>query len=232
LKTHLPTAILLFANATHVDLDRKFIPNGEKLFDYLTESTLSKARKTGLPVFHISNKEQVGTTFGQRFTTALDSVFKKGFDNIIVIGNDTPQLKTKHLKQAEIEISKGKTVIGPSVDGGFYLMGISKSNFNAADFLKLPWQQSNLLEQVLQWSCNSSQDIVKLPILQDLDVFEDLKNFTKLFKTISTRIYRLIYDLIKDFKRYFQLDALPVTQFHFSLFYNKGSPRLLRSQNQ
>jgi len=89
---------LVFANSAKEELVHKSIPNSEQLFDKLTQSTLRKAKDTGLPTFHISDKDQVGSNFGERFTNAIAAVFDRGFNNIITIGNDTPHLKTQHLK--------------------------------------------------------------------------------------------------------------------------------------
>lgn len=91
------TAILVFANSAKEDLANKGISKGEQLFNILTTATLRKAKNTGLPVFHFSDENQIGNSFGERFTNAIASVFEKGFTSVITIGNDTPHLKTQQL---------------------------------------------------------------------------------------------------------------------------------------
>ena len=71
-------------------------------------------------------------------------MFNKGFQNIITIGNDTPHLKTKHLLETANQFKEKDLILGPSKDGGFYLMGIKKAHFNKNTFLKLPWQTNRL----------------------------------------------------------------------------------------
>ncbi|CAN0575163.1 unnamed protein product, partial [Ectocarpus sp. 12 AP-2014] len=70
------------------------MPKGERVFETLTKETLRKVKRTKQPYFHISEKEQTGNSFGERFTNAIQTVFDKGYEHIITVGNDTPQLKT------------------------------------------------------------------------------------------------------------------------------------------
>ena len=131
---------------------RKSIPKGQALFDVLNNNILKTVQKSGLPYFLYTEKEQNGHSFGSRFVNAIQEVFDKGFTNIITVGNDTPQLKTSHLNTAATQLEAHKFVIGPSTDGGFYLMGLEKSQFDATAFLELPWQSSRLcssLEMIL-----------------------------------------------------------------------------------
>jgi len=72
------TAILVFANSAKAEMQIKPIRKGAVLFDKLTQETLQKVKKTGLPYFHISEQEQKGKTFGERFTKAIQTVFENG----------------------------------------------------------------------------------------------------------------------------------------------------------
>ena len=133
------TAILIFANSAQKEAVLKPFKSSKALYHLLNTKTIATAKKTGLPFFHYSESEQVGYSFGERFTNAITSVFNKGFENIIVIGNDTPHLTKKHLLKAEENLKQQHCVLGPSKDGGFYSMGLRKSHFNIGSFLKLPW---------------------------------------------------------------------------------------------
>lgn len=218
------TAILVFANSAKQDLANKHILRGEQLFDALTQTTLKKAKKTGLPVFHFSDNDQVGATFGERFTNAIVSVFDRGFSNIITIGNDTPHLKTHHLKHTAQQLAMGKTVIGPSNDGGFYLLGLQKSNFEIAEFQNLPWQRFSLYHQITSRLKEESSELIKLPVLQDLDNERDLKSILSYSTGLSSTVLSLINDLLKNNRSLYYTNQNFYTLFPNSFPYNKGSP--------
>ena len=82
------TAILIFANSAAKEVERKEFLSTE-IFSALNKQTLKKAKKSKLPYFVVSEKEQIGISFGERFTNAIDLIFKKGFDNVIYSGVTT-----------------------------------------------------------------------------------------------------------------------------------------------
>ncbi|TLP80774.1 DUF2064 domain-containing protein [Maribacter sp. ACAM166] len=220
------TAILVFTNSAKEELVNKSIPKGEQLFNTLTKTTLLKAKNTGLPIFHFTEKDQVGFTFGERFANAIATVFEKGFDNIITIGNDTPQLRTQHLKKAALQLALGKTVIGPAVDGGIYLLGLQKVNFNIHAFKNLPWQRFSLFNCISTWFQRESSEIIKLPVFQDLDNEKDLKSLLNHLRSFSFSIVELIISLLGNKNaKYHQLREFP-DLFPNRSMYNKGSPQV------
>lgn len=223
------TAILVFANSAKTELLHKPILKGEVLFEGLTQETLQKVKATGLPYFHISDKEQEGDSFGERFTKAIQTVFANGFENIITIGNDTPQLKTVHLIKANTALEEGKTVLGPSLDGGFYLMGIQKSNFNQETFKRLPWQRFNLFNKIATLLNVTDSLLYKLPILSDIDTITDVKRLASYRKSISSAILKLLTILLQLGK---EIETIFLSIFliiFLQLPSNKGSPALLHS---
>lgn len=220
------TAILVFTNSGTKELEYKPLPNGEELFDALTKSTLQKAQRTHLPVFHFTEKEQVGANFGERFTNAVDAVFEKGFENIITIGNDTPQLTVRHLKKAAEQLTLGKTVLGPSSDGGFYLLGLRKSHFDPEVFKNLPWQRFGLFSKLSLWFKHNVSEIVTLPVFQDLDDEQDLKSALHFSRSLTSSVLRIILRMLKH-----TCVRAKHAKVFFDLFlrralYNKGSPKV------
>jgi glycosyltransferase A (GT-A) superfamily protein (DUF2064 family) len=141
------TAILLFTQTAQEDCKNKHFQNGVELFSILNSQTLKTVKNSQLPFFIFTEKEQKGKTFGERFTNAITQVFKKGYTQIITIGNDCPQLKSEQLIQAAENFLMSKTTIGPTIDGGFYLLAFHKSLFDKNDFLNLPWQKKKHCEE-------------------------------------------------------------------------------------
>lgn len=95
---------------------------------------------------------QSGITFGEKFYESINKVFEKGYENIIVIGNDTPSLKLRDIIFAAKHTSINNSVIGPSKDGGFYLLSLNRSDFKKIDpfkFISLNYQRSNTLSELI-----------------------------------------------------------------------------------
>ncbi len=222
------TAILIFAYSAEEEIKYKPIENGQKLFDTLTGQTLNKVGKSKLPYFHYSEKHQIGNTFGERFANAIQAIFDKGYENIITIGNDSPQLKTEHLLKACQEIQDNKVVFGPSIDGGFYLMGISKRLFNSSQFKDLPWQTQRIRNTILEIEAIQKCDVCYLPTFIDVDSLQDVTSLLNYISCLSKEvlvIFLLILhsgkEAIKDFLLYY-------IYFNYSVQFNKGSPQYIR----
>jgi len=71
--------------------------------------------------------EQRGSSFGERFDAAFADAKGRLPDGtpLVLIGADTPHLSPKSLRQALDHLRDFKAVIGPSSNGGFYLLGFS-----------------------------------------------------------------------------------------------------------
>ncbi len=198
------------------------------LFQALTKRTLQIVSASGLPYFHFTEKEQQGTTFGERFSNAIEAIYEKGYENIITVGNDSPQLKTSHILEAEQQLQLGKTVLGPTLDGGFYLMGLHNSNFDPHLFKKLPWQRFGLLNKISNLIASYDSHLFRLPVLQDIDNKEDVKTLLNFSKTVAASILKILQELFKPSFR-ITLKNVRICQSNFtSLYFNKGSPVLMQ----
>lgn len=217
------TAILVFAHSSTHELGYKPMVKGEQIFEALTQRTLKIVRKTGLPYFHFTETQQRGSSFKERFVNALNVVFEKGYENVITLGNDTPQLSTADLNYAHEQLKANKIVLGPSADGGIYLMGMHRSNFDPVEFLELPWQSAQLGKALLQ-IVSRQKNVVLLKTLFDLDNHKDLSLFISRFKTIGNQFLTAIPGLISSRKAGFQYLIPSLKPLYNSIFFNKGSP--------
>ena len=222
------TAILVFANSSQEEARRKAIANPGVLFDALTAHTLKAVEKTGLPYFHFSERQQSGATFGQRFTNAIQAVYDKGYERIITIGNDSPQLKPHHIIEAANQLQQNKFVLGPSADGGFYLMGLHQDQFSTEKFQHLAWQTQNLSKQLLHL-LSTSVAIFRLPTLFDIDTVADIQSYIAYAYHIPCKILGILLSFIIQSEKKSVHTANTVKSLYFTLPHNKGSPLLLQS---
>ncbi|MBB5267317.1 DUF2064 domain-containing protein [Algibacter amylolyticus] len=220
------TAILIFANSAEKEIVSKSF-SSKQLFETLNAQTIKIAKKTGLAYFVYSEHEQVGFSFGERFTNAIQSVYNKGFNQVITIGNDTPHLTAKHLLKTVEKLETNAIVLGPSTDGGFYLMGLNKAFFNKNIFLKLPWQTSGLNRSISKISASKSIAICYLEVLTDIDTASDIQMVLNSFKAIATTIKSILLQSLFVVNRFSIYQNLAFKDFILHFQFNKGSPVLL-----
>ncbi len=218
------TAILIFARSARLDAAYKGLYGSERFLDELTRQTLLKARRTGLPCFHFDENSQTGNTFGERLGNAMKTLYEKGAEHLIVIGNDSPDLCTKTLLDAAHKLSEGNTVLGPSPDGGTYLIGISRLQFRLKAFVKLPWQQSDLLEKLIQWNISSGGRPVILDSKLDLDTLTDCRNWVGLPGILYNRLQRLLIGFAALASIIRSVADTRVFSIGYATPFNKGSP--------
>lgn len=229
--TNQKTAILIFANSAQQERIVKPFRKSADLFGTLNKQTLTKVKKTGLPYFHFSEKEQVGNTFGERYVHAIQSVYNKGFDTIITLGNDTPHLQSRHISETARKLQNNPVVLGPSKDGGYYMMGLRKSHFDASLFLKLPWQTSNLNRRISLLFRSKNIQIEWLEILTDIDSISDVKVVLNSFRKLSCRLKKILCSLLISEKILFELAPIHFQKTLQKIPFNKGSPSIASYQN-
>lgn len=218
------SAILLFARSAHLDAKDKGLAGGEHFIEELTGQTKLKARRTGLPVFHFDEKSQVGTSFGERLGNAMKAVYAQGINHLVVVGNDSPDLSTETLKTAVALLQAGKTVFGPTPDGGTYLIGVNRERFDYESFIGLPWQKKTLLEALLRWNISVGGRCKVLSTLLDLDAPEDFRNWSTPSRFISSRIQQLLLSFLSAKSIVHRVWEHPVFDVQLSIPFNKGSP--------
>lgn len=139
----------------------------QNLYDY----SKAQIKKVELPFIEINEQRQVGDSFGEKIVHAIEQVFDKGYDDVIVVGNDCINFNHKDLSQAEQLIEQGHQTIGLTKDGGVYLFSIAKATQTPeqAEILKqLPWC-THQLGQALQNYLYNIGSVAPLSIKVDID---------------------------------------------------------------
>ncbi len=173
----------------------------------LINSIQAKAEKSGIKVFILDENQQIGDSFGERFAHAFQSIFDLGFENIISIGNDSPDLTLDHLNLAIQQMEKGFTVLGPTVNHGYYLIGLNKKQFHFKDFQELHWQTNLLQLSLSDYFVKSKTEITFLESLIDINSEENLLSFLE-ETTEKTSLFRVLFSIV--FPTSLNHDALPI----------------------
>jgi rSAM/selenodomain-associated transferase 1 len=127
---------------------------------------------------------QTGNDLGERLKNAFDNAFKEGFSKVVAIGSDSPDLPEDFLRQAFKELDSYDAVIGPSSDGGYYLVGFSQKSFLPEAFDNMSWSSDSVFEQTLRVLKRNRQSVHLLPLWHDVDTAADLKSL--LLRTRNT----------------------------------------------
>ncbi|CAM4173680.1 TIGR04282 family arsenosugar biosynthesis glycosyltransferase [Gillisia limnaea] len=221
------TAILIFANSGQQEGISKPFQSSQLLFDELNRKTIAKVEKTGLPYFLFSENEQVGNSFGERYTNAIQAIYDRGYENVITIGNDTPQLQAGQLLKTARLLETKKIVLGPSKDGGYYLMGLHKSQFNVQTFLKLPWKTSRLTQRIARLFSAKNIQAVFLKVLQDIDTVSDVRSLLNSFRKLTKTLLSILRTVVSESSQIFSEYLFFSSSFQKRSPFNKGSPLLL-----
>ena len=119
---------------------------------------------------------------GQRLQTAfLDAMASHPNPSLLVIGTDCPDLTATTLAHAEEALATHEAVLGPSLDGGYTLLGLSPEGLATLRakhfpiFQAMPWSTDQVAQLTLEKLEACRLSVAQLPALQDIDTLEDLE---------------------------------------------------------
>ena len=179
------TAILFFTRTAKNEAAVKSWTSIPDL-DYQIASTLiNRTRKrlqtAPFPVFPVEENQQKGNSFGEKLSNAFKLIFDKGFRYVIAIGNDCQNFSPDWL-QIQEQLSTGRTVLGPDLRGGVYLLGISSDqNYNKI-FKHISWNTNQVFGQLKQYFHNH----YSIEYKPDINSGEDLKSDVSLADLIKS----------------------------------------------
>ena len=139
---------------------------------------------------HFEKHLQVGKDLGERMFNAFDFVLKT-HTSTCIIGSDCPTLSAEILQQSFEQLAVYDTVLGPSTDGGYYLLGMKREEIQGKNkgfslstalhhlFDDMVWSTEHVLSNTLQRIKENHQTVYLLPELTDIDEEADWLIFQK-----------------------------------------------------
>jgi uncharacterized protein len=116
---------------------------------------------------------QTGEGLGERIICAFVDVFVQDFDCVLMIGTDSPSISASLLETAFAALKNCDSVIGETLDGGFYLIGLKR--FIPEIFDGVEWSSSKTFLQTLSNINKIDLSVFQLPILYDVDTPKDIE---------------------------------------------------------
>lgn len=146
----------------------------------ITTGDLERARDLALrhvPPARLQVLPQAGQSFGERFESAIALAFAAGYEQVVTVGSDTPELDVGALERAfgQLGAAPGgarSAVLGPSLDGGYYLLGLS--SFARAPFADIAFGSSQVAADTVAALEQAGYAVDLLAPLPDIDDLEDV----------------------------------------------------------
>ena len=129
-------------------------------------------RRLAPPDAHLWSQE--GADLGARMARAFDRGFGTGFGPVMLMGSDVPDLPAARVAEAQAVLTAGQAqvVLGPSHDGGYYLVGLTTPQPGL--FSGPAWSGHRVLSDTLRLARDLALTVHLLPRWRDIDTYDDL----------------------------------------------------------
>jgi len=175
-------ALLIFADAPSRDCTRRGWPSAFRIlleaqsfsfeprrdFDAHLFTSKASPRQVALGTqIHF----QEGASFGDKLQNAIETVAQLGYQEIVIIGQDCPDLESADIHDAFAFLEKHRLVLGPDHRGGCYLIGIRADD--RARLAGVHWQRNTDFQQIRDRFADDP--VFQLPVKIDLDTSDDIR---------------------------------------------------------
>jgi len=114
-----------------------------------------------------------GEDIGACLRQATGCLFAGGYVRVMAIGSDGPTLPMAYLERAEKLLGRHDVVLGPSEDGGYYLVGLRRPAPGL--FEGIAWSTPRVMEQTVERAAALGLSVALLPPWYDVDTAADLE---------------------------------------------------------
>ncbi|MGM0418158.1 MAG: TIGR04282 family arsenosugar biosynthesis glycosyltransferase [Thermodesulfobacteriota bacterium] len=173
------------------------------VYKSIAEKTLKEIKKTGVNFevhffpenglnkirswlgSDIKTVAQQGKDLGDKMKNAFSCGFEKGYEKIIILGSDIPEINCEIINKAFKNIDN-KPVIGPCEDGGYYLIGFDAYSFDESFFTEIKWSSALVFDQTVKKMSDLNLCPAFLQTLNDIDDINDFNKYSSDNKFLNT----------------------------------------------
>ncbi len=141
---------------------------------YFTPEAKQEAFQEWL-ISRLTLKVQHEGDLSERLTSAFDEQFNAGYKNVAAIGADCLILSEQEIGNAFRELDTNDAVVGPTKDGGYYLIGLSRMIPEL--FSNISWSSEQVFSQTKRILHSLRLQSRTLELKYDIDTYDDLKRF-------------------------------------------------------
>jgi uncharacterized protein len=154
--------------ACNVDCDRFVF-----YADYINENDLWENE-------NFQKKMQEGDSLGNRMMVAFFELFQLGYSKVVIIGSDCPELTPFIIEDAFDRLDITDVVVGPSTDGGYYLLGLT--HLIPELFINKEWSTNTVLIDTIKDTVSLGKSCSFITELSDIDTADDLYRYQEMLK--------------------------------------------------
>lgn len=132
--------------------------------------------------FDDNRLRQRGRGLGPRMSNAFDDTFAAGYERVVMIGSDIPNLPASYIESAfDMLVESRAVVLGPALDGGYYLVGLTEAHPEI--FHDISYTRENVLSRTLARCALAGLRTATLDPWYDVDTFADVRRLAADLKT-------------------------------------------------
>jgi len=184
LKSHLsPQQILNLYQAFLKDIENRF--GGNKYFDrwYSVAPENFDAQKLSSFLHPDRWFLQHGDSLGDRMNDAFKALFDQGYAQVVLIGSDVPQITVNIIRSAFIKLDGADVVLGPTYDGGYYLIGLKQPCPDL--FHDITWSTARVWSETVDRIQRQNLNRIETEPLNDVDEYDDLLHLKKILRNLE-----------------------------------------------
>ncbi len=189
-----PASQIYLALVRHL-IDRLCIAGDRRTIVYSPLDAVQQFRLLAGPAWAL--EPQCDGDLGRRLTHFFDDNLLGPDDKVIVVGSDAPGIQTEHIIQTARLLEIHPVVIGPSGDGGYYLIAMQGQRADIFDNIR--WSTRHVLPVTLRRLEELEIDYAMLPEMHDIDELSDLVRLQNLLlenplrDALDERLFRAIH---------------------------------------
>ena len=172
--------------------DWKRLANGAKVRDEF----ISSVQEVCGVACRVHPLAQEGAGLGVRMATVFSEVFSAGADSCAIMGSDLPRVESRDIEDACGALRCNDVVFGPSVDGGYWLVGLS-APFPEL-FVNRQFSTANVLDEALETCRTHQREFSFVRSASDIDEAGDLERFLGDTSLLGSRTARVLESLTRS----------------------------------
>ena len=137
------------------------------------------SKELGIKKFNLQGKGCLGEKMKRQIIINKKFCTQHKIKNIIFIGTDLPDLCHQDLLNTVKELKQNDLILGPSNDGGYWLIGLSEkviSKYLNLPFINISWSTDNVLQKTIDNFASAKLKYKFLDKKIDIDTIFDIEN--------------------------------------------------------
>jgi len=150
------------------------VPGVQRVIGYLPENAQDYFNQLAPDMELVSQR---GTSLGERLDHLLTNALANGSRRAVVMDSDSPTLPAAYIAQAFEQLSDADVVLGPTRDGGYYLIGLNQPQPHLLRQVQMSTPQ--VLSDTLALAESTGLTVSLLPVWYDVDTIADLHHLNR-----------------------------------------------------